>query len=91
MFFGEQVPQDMNKAIDLATNNADLYMLFQDGHVAACPMTYYSVAPCAVLTRSPTWTRARNSKPGPKDNDAIFTQMTFQPLPLTPVFTCSNR
>jgi hypothetical protein len=81
MFFGEQVPQNMNMTVDLAANNADLYMLFQDGHVAACPLTRYDVAPMR-CTDPITYVDARpDRQPGPKINDAIFTQLAFASAP----------
>ena len=81
MFFGEQVPQNMNTAIDLATNNADLYMLFQDGHVTSCPLTRYDVAPLR-CTDPATFVDTRpERKPSPKINDAIFSQMSFASAP----------
>ena len=67
MFFGDQVPQNMNTAIDLAANDADLYMLFQDGHVTSCPLTRYDVVPDALQPiRPPLWIRARNDSPAQK-------------------------
>jgi hypothetical protein len=81
MFFGEQVPQNMNTAIDLAANNADLYMLFQDGHVSSCPLTRYNVVPMR-CTDPATFVDTRPERqPGPKINDAIFTQVTFASAP----------
>ena len=81
MFFGQQVPQNMDKAIDLATNNADLYMLFTDGHVAACPMTRYAVAPMRCSDPTTYVDTRPERQPGPKINDAIFTQLTFASAP----------
>ncbi|MGA2489634.1 MAG: hypothetical protein ABSF99_05540, partial [Anaerolineales bacterium] len=81
MFFGEQVPQNMNTAIDLAANDSDLYLLFQDGHVTSCSMTSYAGVPmrCADPT---TFVDTRPERqPGPKINDAIFTQITFASAP----------
>jgi hypothetical protein len=81
MFFGEQVPQNMNTAIALAANNADLYLLFQDGHITSCPLTRYDVVPMR-CTDPATFIDARPERqPGPKINDAIFTQMTFASAP----------
>ncbi len=81
MFFGEQVPQNMNTAIDLAANNADLYMLFQDGHVTSCPLTRYEGVPMR-CTDPATFVDTRPERQsGPKINDAIFTQVTFASAP----------
>jgi len=81
MFFGEQVPQNMKTAIDLATNNADLYMLFQDGHVTACPITRYSVALVRCADPATFVDTRPERQPGAKINDAIFNQMTFASVP----------
>ncbi len=81
IFFGEQVPQNMNSAIGLAANNADLYLLFQDGHVTSCPLTHYDVVPMR-CTDPATFVDTRPERqPGPKINDAIFTQVTFASAP----------
>jgi hypothetical protein len=81
MFFGEQVPQGMNTAIDLAANAADLYMLFQDGHVTSCPMTRYDVVPMRCSDPATFVDKRPERQPGPKINDAIFTQMSFASAP----------
>ena len=81
MFFGDQVPQSMNSAIDLAANDSELYMLFQDGHVTACPLAHYDVVPmrCADPVTYVDTRPERQS--GPIINDAVFTQMAFAPAP----------
>ena len=81
IFFGEQVPQNMNTAIDLAANNADLYMLFQDGHVTSCPLTRFAVVPMRCADPATFVDTRPERQPGPKINDAIFTQMTFASAP----------
>ncbi len=81
MFFGQQVPQNMASAISLAVNNADLYLLFQDGHVTACPLARLNVVPVR-CTDPATFKDSRPERqPGPRINDAIFTQMTFASAP----------
>ena len=81
MFFGDQVPQSMNSAIDLAANDSDLYMLFQDGHVTACPLARYNVVPmrCADPVKYVDTRPERQS--GPIITDAVFTQMAFASAP----------
>jgi len=81
MFFGEQVPQNMNSAIDLTANNADLYLLFQDGHVTSCPLTRYDVVPMRCADPATFMDTRPERQPGPKINDAIFAQMTFASAP----------
>jgi hypothetical protein len=81
MFFGEQVPQKMNTAIDLAANNADLYLLFQDGHVTSCPLNRYAGVPMRCADPATFVDTRPERQPGPKINDAIFTQITFASAP----------
>jgi hypothetical protein len=77
IFFGEQVPQNMTNAIDLALNEADLYVLFQDGHVTSCPLSLYADVPMRCADPA-TFVDARPERQaGPKIYDAIFTQITF--------------
>ncbi len=81
-FFGEQVPQNMNTAVDLAANNADLFMLFQDGHVTSCPLTFFVDVTTRHCTDPTTFVDTRPERTSsPKINDAIFTQMTFASAP----------
>lgn len=81
MFFGEQVPQNMGTAIAMAANNADMYLLFQDGHVTTCPLTHIAVVPMRCNDPATFKDTRPESQPGPRINDAIFTQMTFASAP----------
>ena len=81
LFFGEQVPQDMKSSIDIAANNSDLYLLFGDGHVSACPVSHLLDNPLH-CTDPLTFVDNRPERlPGSRINDAIFTQMTFTAAP----------
>jgi hypothetical protein len=71
LFFGEQVPQGMNTAIDLAARGSDLYLLFQDGHVAACVGGARCVDPAPFDDPRP------GHLSGATITDAVFTQMLF--------------
>jgi len=71
LFFGEQVPQGMNTAIDLAVRGEDLYLLFQDGHVAACVGGGRCVDPDPFTDPRP------GHLSGATISDAVFTQMLF--------------
>ncbi|MBU2609452.1 MAG: hypothetical protein KJ606_00685, partial [Chloroflexi bacterium] len=71
MFFGEQVPQGMNSAIDLAARGSDLYLLFEDGHVTACIGGLRCVDPTPFEDLRPGYLS------GAKVSDAVFTQMFF--------------
>ncbi|MFH1908314.1 MAG: hypothetical protein ABIL11_13180 [Chloroflexota bacterium] len=71
LFFGEQVPQGMNTAIDLAARGSDLYLLFEDGHVATCIGGLRCVDPTPFEDPRP------GHLSGAKISDAVFTQMFF--------------
>ena len=81
MFFGEQVPQNMNTAIDLAANGDDLYLLFQDGHVTSCTLSQLDVVP----TRCTDPVTFVDNRPGQQSgktiSDAIFTELSFADPP----------
>jgi len=81
LFFGEQVPQNMGSAIDLSANSADLYLLFQDGHVTSCPVTRYNVVPMRCTDPATFLDNRPERQPGPRINDAIFTQIAFASPP----------
>ncbi len=81
MFFGEQVPQSMNTAIDLAANTSDLYLLFEDGHVTACAASHYEVVPLRCTDPLNFVDNRPERQPGPKITDAIFNQMSFAGAP----------
>ena len=81
MYFGEQVPQNMNTAMDLAINASDLYLLFQDGHVTSCPLTRLDVSPMHCADPATFVDTRPERQPGPRINDAIFTQMSFASIP----------
>jgi hypothetical protein len=81
IFFGEQVPQGMSSAIDLAANTGDLYLLFQDGHITACPLSHYDVVRLR-CTDPVTFVDTRpGQQSGSRLNDGIFTQITFASAP----------
>jgi hypothetical protein len=81
MFFGQQVPQSMSTSIDIAANNSDLYLLFEDGHVTSCPESHYEVVPlrCSDPVTFVDTRPERQSKP--LITDAIFNQITFAAAP----------
>ncbi len=81
MFFGQQVPQNMSSAISLAVNNADLYLLFQDGHVTSCPLTRLAVVPVRCADPATFMDNRPERQSGPRINDAIFSQLSFASAP----------
>lgn len=86
MFFGEQIPNNMETAIDLAANNADMYLLFADGHVTACPLIRYDVVPVR-CTDPVTFVDTRPERQsGTTISDAIFTQTSFAIAPDTSLY-----
>ena len=81
IFFGHQVPQNMSTSIDLAANNSDLYLLFADGHVTACPASHYDVVPLRCTDPLTFVDNRPERQPGPRISDAIFNQITFAAAP----------
>lgn len=81
MFFGEQVPQNMAQATDLAVNGDDLYLLFQDGHVTACTLSRLDVQPTRCRDSITMIDNRLQRKSGPTLADATFTAMTFAAPP----------
>lgn len=81
MFFGEQVPQNMQQAVDLAVNGDDLYLLFRDGHVAACTLSRLAVQPTRCRDPLTMVDDRLQRKSGPTLMDALFAAMTFASPP----------
>ena len=81
MFFGQQVPQNMGTSIDLAANNSDLYLLFNDGHVTACAVSSYEGVPLRCADPLTYVDNRPERQPGPRISDAIFNQITFAAAP----------
>jgi hypothetical protein len=76
-FFGEQVPQNMNQAIDLAANGSDLFLLFSDGHVTVC--TFSGLVVSNTTCRDPAqFVDARAGRQsGTSITGAVFSQTAF--------------
>jgi hypothetical protein len=83
MFFNQQVPQSMSSSIDLAANKSDLYLLFEDGHVTACPVDSYEGVPMRCADPLTFIDNRPERKPSPMITDAIFNQITFAAAPDT--------
>ncbi|HEX7620026.1 MAG TPA: hypothetical protein VF359_02370 [Anaerolineales bacterium] len=81
IFFGQQVPQSMSTSIDLAANNSDLYLLFEDGHVTACPASHYEGVPLRCSDPVTFVDNRPERQPGPRITDAIFNQISFAAAP----------
>jgi hypothetical protein len=71
MFFGNQVPPGMDTALDLAVRGENLFLLFQDGHVAACTGGGPCVDPDLFNDPRP------GHFSGATLSDAVFDQMLF--------------
>jgi hypothetical protein len=81
MFFGQQVPQNMGTSIDLAANNSDLYLLFTDGHVTACPVSHFEGVPLRCADPVTFMDNRPERQPGPEIADAIFNRISFAASP----------
>jgi hypothetical protein len=85
LFFGQQVPQNMSASIDLTANNSDLFLLFADGHVTACPTSQFQGVPLRCTDPATFVDNRPERQPGPKINDAIFNQISFTSAPDDPL------
>jgi hypothetical protein len=81
IFFGQQVPQSMSTSIDLAANNSDLYLLFEDGHVTSCPASHFEGVPLRCADPLTFVDNRPERQPGPRITDAIFNQISFAAAP----------
>jgi hypothetical protein len=81
IFFGQQVPQNMSTSIDLAANNSDLYLLFEDGHVTACPASHFEGVPLRCTDPVTFVDNRPERQPGPVITDAVFNQISFAAAP----------
>ncbi len=81
LFFGQQVPQNMSTSIDLAANNSDLYLLFEDGHVTACPTSQFQGVPLRCADPVTFVDNRPERQPGPRITDAVFNQISFAAAP----------
>ncbi len=81
IFFGQQVPQSMSTSVDLAANNSDLYLLFEDGHVTSCPASHFEGVPLRCADPLTFVDNRPERQPGPRITDAIFSQISFAAAP----------
>jgi hypothetical protein len=76
-YFGNEIPVNIDSAIDLAVSNDDLYMLHEDGHLSTCTFSRISDAPTRCQDPAP---RVDNY-PAHRDVDVFklthFTQMAL--------------
>jgi len=80
-FFESQIPVMLEKAIDMAINGDDLYLLNDDGHMTTCTLSRLDVSP----TRCNDPQLYTDTRPGyqggMKLSDGIFSQMEFISAP----------
>jgi hypothetical protein len=80
-FFGNEIPPNLDSAIDLAAVSDDLYMLHTDGHLSTCTFSRISDAPTRCQDPAPRI----DNYPAHRDLDifgaAQFTQMTMTSPP----------
>jgi hypothetical protein len=76
-YFGNEIPVNIDSAIDLAVSSDDLYMLHTDGHLSTCTFSRLSEVPTRCQDPAP---RVDNY-PAHRDVDifnlARFTQLTM--------------
>ncbi len=80
-FFSEEIPANMQNAVDLAVNRDDLYLLHTDSTLTFCTFSGFEVAP----TRCTDNTVYNDPRPGytsgPFVDDALFSQILYTPPP----------
>jgi len=80
-YFGNEIPANIDSAIDLAASSDDLYMLHTDGHLSTCTFSRLAEVPTRCQDPAP---RVDNY-PAHRDIDifklAHFTQMSITSLP----------
>ena len=83
-YFGSQIPDTIDTAIDLAVSGDDLYLLHADGHISTCNFSRITETP----TRCTDPAVIQNPFPAHRDinifENAHFTQMSLTSAP-TPV------
>lgn len=77
-YFGNEIPANIDSAIDLAVNGDDLYMLHTDGHLSTCAFSRLSEVPTRCQDPAP---RVDNY-PAHRDLD-IFQQARFTQMGIT--------
>lgn len=76
-FFSDQPPANMDHAVDLAANGSDLFLLFDDNHIAVCTYSALSASPTACQDPA-TFTEVRAGYPsGATISEAVFSQLAF--------------
>lgn len=80
-YFGNEIPANIESAIDLAANGDDIYMLHADGHLSTCTFSRLSDAPTRCQDPAPRL----DNYPAHQDVDvfqlAHFTQMSITSPP----------
>ena len=77
-YFGNEIPANIDSAIDMAVSNDDLYMLHADGHLSTCTFSRLSEVPTRCQDPAP---RVDNL-PAHRDVD-IFTLTHFTQMSMT--------
>ncbi|HEY3476268.1 MAG TPA: hypothetical protein VGK56_16760, partial [Anaerolineales bacterium] len=77
-YFGNEIPPNIDSAIDLAVNSDDLYMLHSDGHLSTCTFSRLSEVPTRCQDPAPRI----DNYPAHRDTD-IFQLAHFTQLAIT--------
>lgn len=74
-FFTTQVPENLEFAVDMSINDTDLFLLFQDGHLASC--TYSLLQSVPTRCNNPVQLTDANPAAGGGNNfgEALFTEI----------------
>ncbi len=80
-FFESQIPNQLDQAIGIAVNGADLYLLYSDAHLTTCTFSYIDAAPTRCADPAPLIDTRPGYQGGATISDGVFTQITFTSPP----------
>jgi hypothetical protein len=86
LYFGEQVPNQMEDAVDLAVNRDDLYLLHSDGRITTCKFSRLRESPTRCVDPAGYYDPRPGRQHGSFILDAQFQQILFTPSPDSSIY-----
>jgi hypothetical protein len=80
-FFESQVPAMLEQATSLAVNGDDLYLLYQDNHLATCTLSRISTSPTRCTDPAILVDTRPGYESGPTLPDGVFSHLAFTSPP----------
>lgn len=92
-YFGNQIPNSIDNAIDMAVSGDDLYMLHSDGHLSTCTFSRISETPTRCVDPAPRTDNFPARQGMDIFAEAHFTQMTLTnpPNPVVLLLDSDNQ